>query len=96
MSVHSQEETFEAASVPPMGQLLERSPTILIDSRLGRDEIGIVFGAGAREVVVDGEPWYLAFDTKMLGWRCILRVIEGADLNPNKRTIGVEIPAHHV
>ena len=61
---------------------------------LGRNEIGIVFGAGAREVVVDGEPRYLAFDTKMLGWRCILRVIEGADPNPNKRMIGIEIPVH--
>ncbi len=64
------------------------------DSLLGRDEIGIVFGAGAWEVVVDGEPRYLAFDTEMLGWRCILRVIEGADLNPNKPMIGIEIPAH--
>ncbi len=31
----------------------------------------------------------------MLGWRHILRMIEGADLNPNIRIIGIEIPGYH-
>ena len=72
-----------------------KSPLAAFDSLFGRDENGTVFGVGAREVVVDGEPRHLAFDTKMLCWRRILRVIEGADLNPNHRIIGIEIPAYH-
>ncbi len=72
-------------------------------SRLGGDEIGIVFGARAREVVVDGEPRYLAFDSEMTRWRRFFRFIECADPNVNdfrseiakedrRATVGTESP----
>ncbi len=68
---------------------------MLAGSRLRRDELGVVFGAHAGKVIVDGQPRYLAFDAKMVTGRPIFRMIQATDSREHAVT-SLEIAITHL